>query len=378
MGMTAHEIVSHGFRSLTFAELRLAAVWINRILYLFFRPVLISSPDLYILAMEFAYAPLEALLERNEKPDELLSYLEQLDERFRETDDEKDRFGALQILLPTLKAYLTRLTNVDDKEKALDTYLRPLMLMSFSHDSMVATESVSLLSDAVAHWMARFVLEEKENTFGDASMTLFLGQLILAMEIEPDFVDLLPMRFIESNMGDSPAWEKLHSYVDPLRHKLSILDNDDATEDSASVLSATTAQSTQLGNRLDLECCLDVLNRFVEELSGFDDATKPVDDWLDATMTVAVAMLSCTDPHLRMKLTNDLIPNLFRAQENKNKREGWCQVVLFSIFLSCYCVPYTAHMKLTASEQKYRCFGTAPSRFLICPQRICFDLKHMG
>ncbi|KAI9323060.1 hypothetical protein BX666DRAFT_2016546 [Dichotomocladium elegans] len=269
--------------------------------------------------MDFASAPLEALLMQNAATDQLETYIDQLNHHFRETaKSEKERFGALQILLPSLKAYLMRLDTYAEREAILQTYLEPLIRMSFKHDSMVATESVSMLSDSAAFWMVRSMeghddeedmdtFQKNKNNFGRANLLLFLGQLLLAMESEPDFVDLQPVRYIESCLTDprSEEWNALHLHVNAL-----------------------------IGSHptLDLECCLDVISRFVTEVGDKDKVD--VTGWMDVVMAIAVAMLPCTDAPIQTKLMNDLIPNVFRWQHSQpldvvplEKRNRWAEEI---------------------------------------------------
>ncbi|KAI8138427.1 hypothetical protein BJV82DRAFT_631498 [Fennellomyces sp. T-0311] len=286
--------------------------------------------------MDFASAPLQALFAQNADPEQLTTFLQKLDQRFRETEDEKDRFGALQILLPTLKAHLLRVDS-SEREKVLETYLKPLVLMSFRHDSMIATESVSLLSDAVAYWMARSndtkedMFEDEEN-FGRSNLILLLGQLMSVMEAEPDFVDLQPIAFIRLCLGDNHDQFTLlrSNVVKRLSMRMPSLDDD--TDDNSSV---TTFDSNKSGTTLDLECCIDVVNRYVLELAtDTEEDSKKEDGWMDVIMAVAVAMLPCTDLPIRAKLTNELIPNVFRWQQQQSyesvpleRRKHWAEML---------------------------------------------------
>lgn len=347
--------------------------------------------------MDFASAPLQALLMQNAGEDQLTSYIEQLDRRFCETAiDEKDRFGALQLLLPTLKAHLARLPSLQEKEKVLETYIPRLVKASFAHDSMVATESVSLLSDAVAYWMTRSLLgleylkddddEEgeddgvKEETFshgtdddepdnicrfGRNTMILLLGQLVWVTESEPDFVDLQPLQFIKVCLeGDRPEWLAVHEYTSTLRKKhdprpktrINILQDEDLVEDDAvSMISSNTFHTTRTttsssNETLDLLCCVDTLNRFVLEVpssSGDDDLPdskqKELHNWIDVISAVAIAMLPCTDAQVRAKLANELIPNTFRLRQKymsgtsddalMEEHKHWSKVYIFEIGL---------------------------------------------
>ncbi|KAI9494149.1 hypothetical protein BDB00DRAFT_928434 [Zychaea mexicana] len=322
--------------------------------------------------MDFASAPLQALFSQNADLDQLTTFLTQLERRYRETaEDEKDRFGALQILLPALKAHLLRVSSDAEREKVLGTYLQPLLMISFRHDSMIATESVSLLSDAVAYWMARSILrdnkedtfddeeQEQEDGFGRFNLVLLLGQLLTVMEAEPDFVDLHPIRFIRAclssggssdgdhlNDSQNEEWKLLQSKVALKRRSdirmvtASVLDED--MDDSSSMISSTTFNTTtSLGSSksattLDLECCIDVINRYVLELAGDKEELKKDEayGWMDVIMAIAVAMLPCTDAPIRAKLTNELIPNVYRWQQQQSyesvpleKRKHWAEML---------------------------------------------------
>ncbi|KAG0167145.1 Tar (HIV-1) RNA binding protein 1 [Apophysomyces sp. BC1034] len=336
--------------------------------------------------MDFASVPLQALFVQNAHPEQLVSFIQQLDRHYRETaEDEKDRFGTLQILLPTLKAYMARLQDRVEEESCLDTYLRPLMLLSFSQDAMVSTESVHLLSEAVAHFMLRSLLglggkikkeQQLEDTFdetvaephpdrpfGRSSLMMLLSPLVMVMETEPDFVDLQPIQFImqTQTLSCHTEWESLKAHarslgrkVESVKSRLTVHHEEEA-DDNGSMFSsntfntATTSSDKSSTGLLDLECCLDVLSRFARSLYDHDDADFAVDNantqsreslyrWMDLIMAIAVAMLPCTDGTLRSKLTNELIPNLFRWQQRDlrihqgddvflEKRRAWCQIL---------------------------------------------------
>ncbi|KAI9019565.1 hypothetical protein CLU79DRAFT_888618 [Phycomyces nitens] len=364
--------------------------------------------------MDFASAPLQALFMHNASSDQLAIFLDQLNCHYRETADEKDRFGTLQILLPTLKAHLTRLQDSEKEEECLETIVSPLMLSSFSQDAVVSTESVNLLSNAVAHFMARSLLELGEESkevsdtdeddkdskpeetfqdetiaqgntthrFGQSSLLILLGQLLLAIENEPDFVDLQPLKFISkcvqenaldnstglSNTNPHSEWDALNEYVhshqrkiDPRVRSSHIHDDEDDEESTISVTTLNTSSSDKTGpGSLDLECCLDVIGRFVRNLYESDDlplqdakpeARKTLYRWMDLIMAIAVAMLPCTDPAVRLKLTNELVPNLLRwqyydlsSQINEQafleKRKYWCEL-LWKRTLEIYGLPAT-------------------------------------
>lgn len=284
--------------------------------------------------MEFAAAPLQVLLSENARADQLESFLKQLTEQFQALNsDEKDRFGSLQILLPTLRAYVTA-SQPEDAGKCLSTYLTPLMNMSLSNDSMVAAESVRLLSDDVAYWMSHVP------DFGRSTLIQLLGQILYVMETELDFVDLQPIRYIETWVQNA-EWKELCSHLQqqievlqPTRVQPAIHDED--TDDSASLATFNTNSTSTSSVRsapgiLDIECCLDVMNRFVQELPD-GKSSQGFSGWIDVIMGVSVAMFACTDASVRRKVTSELVLSLFawqREQEHENgveKRNQWCRV----------------------------------------------------
>ncbi|KAF7728535.1 Tar (HIV-1) RNA binding protein 1 [Apophysomyces ossiformis] len=364
--------------------------------------------------MDFASVPLQALLAQNAHPEQLLSFIQQLDRHYRETaEDEKDRFGTLQILLPTLKAYLARLQDRVEEENCLDTYLRPLMLLSFSQDAIVSTESVHLLGQAVAQFMIRSLLglegklkkeQQLEDTFdetvaqphpdrlfGRSSLMILLSPLVMVMEIEPDFVDLQPIQFImQTKSSDCDAeWEALKSEAHSLGRKVEsaksrfLIQHDDEADDSASLFSsntfntATTSSEKSVTGLLDLECCLDVLCRFVRSMYDRDKLDFVIDDvstqsreslfrWMDMIMAIAIAMLPCTDGGIRSKLTNELIPTLFRWQQQDlrvelgdnvflKKRTAWCQM-LWKRTLQIFGLPATNLLRSECYGLIAKCF----------------------
>jgi hypothetical protein len=212
--------------------------------------------------MDFASAPLQSLLSDNAGPSELKSYIQQLHGQFRSTVDEKDRFGTLQILLPVLRAHLGKtVDHLQDTEACLDTVLRPLVLSTLAHDSMISTESVSLVSKTAAHFtvvslsLASSHQQQQQDTkdepgqdtiapdnqatgFGYALLRTLVGQLALVMDIEPDFVDLKPITFITENVKETPAqalWKDVQITVNKLKQscqrryksRISMLQDDD-------------------------------------------------------------------------------------------------------------------------------------------------------
>ncbi|KAI8384828.1 uncharacterized protein BYT42DRAFT_563768 [Radiomyces spectabilis] len=368
--------------------------------------------------VDFASAPLQDLFIHNADIDQLGSYVQQLDRQFRETHDEKDRFGTLQILLPTLKAYLVRLQEPNEQEKCLEIYVPPLLASSFTQESMVSTESVHLLSEAVAYFIAYSLLDrphrskkEDENLedtfpkpspdtvhqprFGPLSLSMFMGQLVAAVQTEPDFVDLHPMQFLISHIQSENAqlsclseWESVKMQAQNLCKKLetrstnlSMIADEDA-DDSVSVVSTTTFNTAVSSNDpsflglFDLECCFDVLNLFVKCVSEstefeLDDPDSPavasLNHYMDLLMAVVVAMVPCTDASIRSKLTNELIPNLFRWQRQQLQRQQahqdeingkltvWCQM-LWDRTLQLFALPATNLLRLETYGLIAKCF----------------------
>lgn len=272
--------------------------------------------------MDFASVPFQQLLIQNAGDEQLLNFLQQLDEQYTNAIDEKARFGTLQILLPIFKAHLIRLDDYKKEEACLEQFVRPWMISSFSQDSMVATESVGILENTVSFLVARSLLLQQEQgedttSFGKSTLLMLLGQLISAMEAEPDFVDLGPMELIESNLGDCRTqWDQVQTFL--------------------------TVQNTATTPLLDLECCVGLLNRFVRDLNENEElmslenvseaARKELGQWLELIFTIAVAMIPCTDSTIRRKISHDLLPNLLRWQQNptqkieSDKQVLWCEV----------------------------------------------------
>lgn len=277
--------------------------------------------------MDFASAPFQTLLVQNAADEQLLGFLKQLDEQYTHAVDEKVRFGNLQILLPIFKAHLVRLDDYKKEEACLDQFVKPWMLASFSQESMVATESVTLLENTVSYLMARSFLlhdSQEDNAFGKETLLMFITQLISAMETEPDFVDLKPMDFIESSIEQlncRSQWDQVQTSI--------------------------TVQGTTNNVLLDLECCLDILNRFVRDLNENQEllslknvteaAQTEIRYWMELIFTIAVAMIPCTNSTIRSKLSHELLPNLLRWQQNSiqnielNKQVYWCEVTIICI-----------------------------------------------
>lgn len=266
--------------------------------------------------MDFASIPFQALLIDNAENDQLVHFLQQLDQQYTHASDEKARFGTLQILLPIFKAHMMRLDDAEKEREYIQRYLQPWIQASFSQDSMVSTESVGLLEKTVSFLMSRsMILYDTPDCFGQTTLVTMLSQLISAMEAEPDFVDLKPLEFIEASMtkNDRTLWDRV------------------------------IMQQTSTSQSLDLECCLETLNLFVRDLNENEELlallkdsklNSNIEQWMDLIFSVAVGMIPCTDAIIRNKLAHDLLPNLLRWQQNStqkvdsSKQVYWCEVLL--------------------------------------------------
>lgn len=291
--------------------------------------------------MDFASAPFQSLLVQNAGDEQLLNFLNQLDEQFINSVDEKVRFGNLQILLPILKAHLVRLDNHEKEEACLEKFVKPWLISSFSQDSMVATESVALLENTVSFLVARSLLlhnNQADNNFGRTVLLMILSQLISAMELEPDFVDLKPLEYIESSIAElscQTQWDQVQTHI--------------TVQDSANQV------------MLDLECCFDILYRFVRDLNENEEllsleqvsesATTEIRQWMELIYTVATAMIPCTDSAVRSKLSHELLPNLLRWQQNPmqkielDKQIFWCEM-LWKRTLQMFALPATNLLRI--------------------------------
>ncbi|KAI7894857.1 uncharacterized protein EV154DRAFT_599678 [Mucor mucedo] len=290
--------------------------------------------------MDFTSAPFQALLVQNAADEQLLGFLNQLDEQYTHAVDEKVRFGNLQILLPILKAHLARLDDHEKEEACLEQFVKPWMITSFSQESMVATESVTLLENTVSYLVGRSLLlhaNKKDNTFGKETLLLFITQLISAMEAEPDFVDLKPLDFIESSIEQlncRSQWDQVQT--------------------------AITVQDTASHILLDLECCLEVLTRFVRDLNENQEllslnvtetAQTEIRQWMELIFTIAVAMIPCTNATIRSKLSHGLLPNLLRWQQSPTQnielkdQVYWCEMV-WKRTLQMFALPATNLLRL--------------------------------
>ncbi|ORE02050.1 hypothetical protein BCV72DRAFT_252709 [Rhizopus microsporus var. microsporus] len=217
--------------------------------------------------MDFTSVPFQELLVRNAEDKQLLNFLSHLDKQYTEAQDEKVRFGTLQILIPVYKAYLNRLQDIDEGNRVLETYLKPWILTSLSHESTVSTESVHLLENAVAFFIVKSFLTGYQ--FGKDTILMLLSQLVSIMTIEPDFVDLKPIEFIETcvdKLECSEQWQQVQQHKD---------------------------------NSIELECCLNILNYFIRDLNENEQlktmGANDMDHWIELIFSIATAMIPCTD-----------------------------------------------------------------------------------
>lgn len=266
--------------------------------------------------------PFQALLIDNAENDQLVDFLQQLDQQYTHATDEKARFGTLQILLPIFKAHMVRLNNADKERACIQQYLQPWMQASFSQDSMVATESVGLLEKTVSFLASRsMVLYDTPQCFGQTTLVTMLSQLVAAMEAEPDFVDLKPLEFIEASLTaeNRALWDRV------IRQQQG------------------SSKAAAHHPPLDLECCLETLNLFVRDVNQNEEIAdllrehegshSTMEQWMDLVFAVAVGMIPCTDATIRNKLAHGLLPNLLRWQQNSaqhvelDKQVKWCQLL---------------------------------------------------
>ncbi|KAG1051318.1 hypothetical protein G6F43_006464 [Rhizopus delemar] len=269
--------------------------------------------------MDFSSTPFQTLLLDSADDDQLLVFLEHLDHQYTKAQDEKLRYGTLQILIPVFKAYLARLQDSDKETEALDSFLKPWIMSSLSQDSTISTESVQLLENTLAFLVGRSFLTG--HTFARNIILMLLSQLISAIVDEPDFVDLKPMQFIEScveKLDCSEQWIQVQKY-----------------------------ENTVL---LELECCLNVLNYLIRDLNENEEllalreiATEEVDAWIELIFSVAVAMVSCTNASIRSKLAHDLLPNLLRWKQESKCRE---KQMLWQRTLQMFDLPATNLLRL--------------------------------
>ncbi|KAI8988894.1 hypothetical protein BDB01DRAFT_719270 [Pilobolus umbonatus] len=296
--------------------------------------------------MEFASAPFQSLLIQNADKEQLSIFLNQLHQQYLNAVDEKARFGTLQLLLPIFKAHLLRLGDHQQEEECLEQYVQTWILFSLSQESMVSEESVTMLQSTIAHLLGHsFLRYGKTTNFGKSTISMLLGQLVIAMESEPDFVDLKPMEFISSHIeaGKLECTEYWTELTRLIRQSLGNTSSDHIS--------------------LDLEYCLDLLSRFISELNEnqellsldhHDTSHDEIYTWIQLIYVIAVSMVPCTHSTIRMKLIQELLPNLLRWQQNTlhkislDKQIYWCQVrsMIWDRTLQLYALPATNLLRL--------------------------------
>lgn len=236
------------------------------------------------MAADFTAGPLYSLLSSVDHEQRVL-YISQLKIQYDKCDSESERFGILKLLLPTVTA-------VEDKSVVEET-LKPIVLESFLVDSMVSTESIALIVSTLAERIAS-ALDKDETDFSIDLLQLLLSELITAMQTEVDLVELDPVSFIDSQLGNSAEWK---------------------------TIKAQAMRGDSSPDQLDLECCLDTLNQVLHYVQ-----TDNV--WIDVIGLVAISLISCTDATLRTKAVNDVISSLYYRQENASKKTNICQVYI--------------------------------------------------
>ncbi|KAH8553159.1 hypothetical protein BGW37DRAFT_488649 [Umbelopsis sp. PMI_123] len=234
------------------------------------------------MAADFTAGPLYSLLSSVDNEQRVL-YISQLKAQYDKCDSESERFGILKLLLPTVTA-------VQDMSVVEET-LKPIVLESFQVDSMVSTESIALIVAALAERIA-LSLDKDETDFSIDLLQLLLSELVSAVQTEVDLVELDPVSFIDSQLGDMNEWNTIKEQ----------------------------AMSDEPSNQLDLECCLDTLNLILQYVQN-DNV------WVDIIGLVAISLISCTDATLRTKAVNEVISSLYYRQENANKKTNICQML---------------------------------------------------
>ncbi|KAI8390273.1 hypothetical protein BD560DRAFT_362076 [Blakeslea trispora] len=275
--------------------------------------------------MDFASTPFQDLLIQNAGQDQLLGFLKQLDQQYRNATDEASRLSILQIMLPMLKAHMLRLNDAEAEDACLEEFLKPWVMLILAQENSVSAESVQLLTKSTA-WMIARSMVSQHSKFGQQMLLLFLQQLVSALEIEPDFVDLKPLELIELSLKQ------------------------DKYADLWSQIRQPSDQSTII---LHLDYCLAILNQFVrdlnehEELKTVDQQGNDLSVWMHTIFTVAVAMIPCTDVTMRNKLGHDLLPNLLCWQHNLSweHQVQWCKMV-WNRTLEIYALPATNLLRL--------------------------------
>jgi hypothetical protein len=241
---------------------------------------------------DFTAGPLYSLLSSVDHEQRVL-YISQLKVQYDSCDSESERFGILKLLLPTVTA-------VQDRSIVEDT-LKPIVLESFQVDSMVSTESIALIAATLAQRIA-LALDSNESDFSIDLLQLLLCELISAMQTELDLVELDPVSYVDSRLGDNEEWKSVK----------------------------TKSMRDQPTGQLDLECCLDTLNQVLQYVQN----DSP---WIDVIGLVAASLISCTDVTLRTKAVNDIISSLHYRQVDAAKKADICQVCRLFEKRKSYC-----------------------------------------
>ncbi|KAI7902965.1 uncharacterized protein BX663DRAFT_551827 [Cokeromyces recurvatus] len=289
--------------------------------------------------MDFTSIPFQTLLIDTANDEQLLGYLTQLDQQYRNATDIQVRFDSLQIMLPIFKAHLIRLSDPkreqDSIEQFLLNWLQLTALRSKEHrEDNTQQECMTLLRKLFAYVMARHILlYSQDDNFGEKMIITTLTYLVNLMDTEPDLVDLKPLEFIESNLSDRHLWNKY------IASQL-MTANENGQRDQLPSLSED--------NWLDLTSTIELLQLFVRDLNENqewkDIKKRDIYPWIDLIFTVAVSMVPCTDIPARTKLNHDLLPNLFRWQQNSlqqveiKKQIDWCEMI-WSRTLQMFALP---------------------------------------
>ncbi|KAI9281150.1 hypothetical protein BY458DRAFT_430265 [Sporodiniella umbellata] len=271
--------------------------------------------------MDFSSIPFQSLLIESADSAQLLAFLNYLDEQYTNTDDEKLRFGTLQIMIPVFKAYLIRLQDLEKEKEALEQFLKPWVFRSLSQHSTVSTESTQLLEKSLAYFVGRSFLTANNREFAEDIILMILSQIVSATTDEPDFVELNPIGFIESSVNElacAEAWKQTKDYKNTVA--------------------------------LELECCLNVLDSLIRNLNENEELialkevkTEEKNIWIELVFSVAVSMLSCTNSTIRSKLSHDILPNLLRWKQKTKCRE---KQMLWYRTLQIYGLPATNLLRL--------------------------------
>ncbi|KAI8074159.1 hypothetical protein BC940DRAFT_290184 [Gongronella butleri] len=350
--------------------------------------------------MDYATAPLQALLVDHADGEQLGKYVDQLAQQFDFAEDETTRYGTLQLLIPVLEAYVQQ-GGAFHQQHATEV-LRPIVLSTLAHNAMIATESLALVTKAACQFALASLVQdghadkdkvatgaaddkkEQEMTFGHGLLRTLVGQLILVIDIEPDFVDLAPLDFIDELVAQKqlPFYADIKADVAKLkqtcqrRHKsrISMLkddddtssdENDDDNDDGGSIATGfsfntlssmgapkmTLQDFSQLG-LLDLDACIDTLLQFVQD--AIDSEATPnaaLTAWIDLLLVIAIAMLPCTNMAVRNKLMNALVPLVLqwqlnnRPQDRTTHYDDACKL-LWKRILQIYGLPATNLMRM--------------------------------